>query len=231
MSSTSSAAAVRGRKAAISRAKPADIASKLVKPEVIPGGAQPTLKPKNLTVDINKARKAKVPKEKERVATPVPLRSKLAAPSADTRPKWVAPVIRTVPDLKFIGNFIRTYDGGKCGFEIDDDTYAELSAIGNGFSTSVEFKSPVKAGIGNSAGRYFINTGLDKEFPFDEAVRFKDNQIIVHGFAKTYGPFTGEDGKQVQGWSFIATDFSFGAVPDITAEEEGDDEMENEEQE
>ena len=100
-------------------------------------------------------------------------------------------------NVAFICNCLSSKEN-RLSMELDDDTFNTLCKVGNKFSTSKTFKSPLKKGTGLYDGRYFANM----IYTLDSSPYVR-TQVQVRAKAQVYGPFQNDKGETVHGWKLV----------------------------
>lgn len=131
------------------------------------------------------------------------LKTKLAPPKAVQDDSFTE-------NVAFICNCLSSKEN-RLSMELDDDTFNTLSKVGNKFSSTKTFKSPLKKGTGLYDGRYFANMIC----LFDSSAYIR-KQVQVRAIAQVYGPFENDKGETVHGWKLVIESME----PHIFAQEE-----------
>ena len=161
--------------------------------------------PKQAAPKVAAKRKLQVDTSSSTSGLPIaPTKTKLGAPKPYVKKEFVKYVKhekKEVP-ITLVCNLLN-YKDGRASLEVDEDAKDYLNAIGNGFSTHVDFKTPVRVGDGKNAGRIFVSAKPNSEQMDDSYVnQFLSTRVEVKGKAVTYG-FNNDEGERVDGWRIV----------------------------
>ena len=155
--------------------------------------------PRKGVKDTSKVKKtpAKTTSSKPKLPA-APLKTKLGAcvPLKEKKP-FIKHEAKSLP-VEFLGNFLKIDDNGKKVIEVDDDCKEYVNEVASNFSVDVDFKTPVRSGKGNTAGRFFISGSMNEETEDAELEPLLRQTVKVVGHLKTYH-FMSDEGKEMKG--------------------------------